>query len=65
MSRNTDVKECPAGGKHEKYIPLLNQDDYDEGLPGNWNWFAWNNHTITVNMCKKCHLVYWEENRIE
>lgn len=52
----TDSIKCPSGGKHEKYNP--------EGNPPDWNLMNWlqdpKNKNLQVNMCKKCHLLYWE-----
>ncbi|KKN46016.1 hypothetical protein LCGC14_0677100 [marine sediment metagenome] len=46
--------------EHEKVIPPVNENMY----PPNDN--SWNFITLdkkyNINMCKKCHLVYWEEN---
>lgn len=50
----TDNLKCSEGGIHEKFIP---------SMMNNLNWFSWDEDKITVNMCKKCHLVYWEENQ--
>lgn len=48
------MSEC----QHEKLIPMGNEPD--------WNLINWDekpeigNEHLKVNMCKKCHLLYWE-----
>jgi len=47
-----EINNC----KHEKYLPKGNAAD--------WNLMLWEddlkNKNLVVNMCKKCHLLYWE-----
>ena len=44
--------------RHEKLIPIGNEPDWDL-----MNWSNEGNESLKVNMCKICHLLYWENKK--
>lgn len=46
--------------EHVKHFPPVNENMYPR-IDEPWNLMDWEGTSLKVNMCEKCHLLYWEE----
>lgn len=48
--------------QHEKFLVPVNENALPP-LDDSWDLMSWADNSVKVNMCKKCHLLYWENKK--